>query len=482
MAHIRLQSFIPQQRNRACRRGVVALYAALTAVVLLAMTGFSVDMSRLYLQRAKAQRAADAAALAGAIQLMLGKTKSEADTAAQAIAAANGYDVAQGVAFSSIYPVAGTPNNYRVLLSRQEPLYFMPVIGLRTQTVAAPATASFTQPVQLSTSGLGNYGVEGGPVNLSLYGPYAAEENGDAYSPKYLDGVTAKYVSGARSGDPNPDYTPDGYYFFISVPRDYSTRAGNNGTTQVTVEIYDPDTHNKGNQVDADGDQRVDELRSSPFGNYPLATTTAYTLYYTNGTPDTSDDILIANASYGDDESTDLKWVQPNGFQFDLTDSRWAANAFNPDSFRINVRSTDGTSENGFLLRAGPPRASNAAFDSNNGTDITADGRIPLNFNQDGIVNIKLGYIPPGSTAFSIDKFDTDVGAQSITYSDGTLSYTGQLSANGQHLRDSYTLPAGYAGGTWTASYTAGRQDTSSWSMFYTGPSNGSPGSVHLVR
>jgi hypothetical protein len=448
--------------------------------MLLAMTGMAVDMSRLYLQRAKAQRAADAASLAGAMQLMNGKSKSEADTKAQEVAAANGYNTAQGASFNSIYPADNKAGWYRVTLSKQEPLYFMPILGLRNQLVAAPATAAFTttQPVSLSTVGTGVYGSESSILNLSLYGPYAAMENGDAYSPMYLDSVTARYVPGARSGDANPNYNPNGYDFFVRVPSNYSAINGNN--SQVNVEIFDPDTYNNGGNYALRG-VRVDEIRDSPFrGNHPLATTTQYSLYYTNGTTDTSDDILISQQSYAADSSTDMRWVQPSGFQFDINDSRWTGKAFDANSFRLNVRATDGTSENGFLLRAGPPRGRRDPFNSNNGTSIAAEGRMPINFNDSGTVTVKLGEIPANSTAFSVNKFDTDVGSRSITYSDGVNTYTGTLSANGQFLQDNFTLPPNYPGGQWTATYVAGRQDTSSWSMSYTGPTTTTPGSSSL--
>jgi Flp pilus assembly protein TadG len=482
----KIMSFSGKREGTSRRRGVVMVYVALCIVMLLAMTGMAVDMSRLYLQRAKAQRAADAAALAGAMTIMRGDFDSDsdakiaADEQAQKIAGDNGYSVANGATFSSVYPAQSKAGWYEVTLSKQEPLYFMPILGIRTQLVAAPATAAFTttQPVNLSAVGVGTYGSDSSILNLSLYGPYAAMENGDAFSPLYLDSVTAKYIAGAKSGDANPNYNPNGYDFYVNVPSSYSSTNG--GNTKVNVEIFDPDTYNNGGN-DALRNVRVDEIRDSPFrGSHPLATTTQYSLYYTNGTADPSDDILISQKSYGGDSSTDMKWVQPNGFQFDITDSRWADKAFDSNSFRLNVRSTDGTSENGFLLRAGPPRSGDSAFDDKNGTSITAEGRIPINFNDSGVVTVQLGEIPAGSSAFTVTKFDTDVGSKSITYSDGVNTYTGTLSDNGQFLTDSYTLPANYPGGKWTATYTAGRQDTSSWSMSYTGPTTGTPGSGSL--
>ena len=60
-----------------------------------------------------------------------------------------------------------------------------------------------------------------------------------------------------------------------------------------------------------------------------------------------------------------MKWVRPDGFSFDT-------NTYGTSDFRINVQTLDGSSENGFDLRAGPPRDPNLNFDKDNGTQMTA--------------------------------------------------------------------------------------------------------------
>jgi hypothetical protein len=469
-------------------------------MVLLGMAGIAVDLSRLYLQRAKAQRAADAAALAGAVRMAQGYDKTIADTAASQLATSNGYDIAQGASLTTIYPVPNNPNWYQVSVSKPEPLFFMGLFGFRIQQVGASATALYEQPVEIDiTGGNTSYGATG-RMNLSVYGAHAEKQNGDAYSPMWQDSYAAAFVPGSKKGDANPDYIPSGYDFTLNVPANYYSI---NSKTEVMVEIFDPDSYNKGGN-DANGTQRVDEIRAPLYSGYPTATTTVYTLYYTNGTADTSDDIEIESASYSNNSSTDMQWVHPNGFTFDLNDGRWRNNAYDPNAFRINVRGISGGSENGFSLRAGPPlptvtstrvrnrrteyyyddkwNSNPPAFNEDNGTSITAQGRIPINFNSSGTVQVKLGYVPAGATSFYVDKFDTDVGAQSVTYSDGKNTFTGVLTKNAQRLRDAYILPNNYKGGTWTATYAAGQQDTSSWSMYYSGPAVNKPGTVRLIR
>lgn len=456
--------------RNAHRRGVVVVYVALGLTVFLGIAGLVVDMGHLYHNRAKAQRAADAAALAGALQLAYSGTKVTADAAARNIAIQNGYNVnnTDKVTFNSIYPVPANSSWYHVSLSREEPLFFMAVFGFRSRWIGASATALFEQPVNLSISGNGTYGAQG-PMNLSVFGPWALHSNGDMYS-------TLKY----NDGTANDKYLPDGFDFHLKIPRNYATT---NESNWVSVEIFDPDTFNKKGNTEANGKDRVDEYRDSPFPDKERLTTTEYKLYYTKGTPQTSDDILIASRSYADDSTTDMKWVQPDGFVFDITDARWSGDqAFVENAFRINVRSTDGASENGFNLRAGPPRESGHDFDPDNGTDITGSGRLPINFNTSGTVTVQLGYVPATATQITVDKFDTDVGSKSITYTDGNISFTGKLTKNDEFLPDVLNLPDNYPGGSWEAVYTAGVQDTSSWSMRYAGPSLNRRGMVRLVE
>src|SRR6185437_15309114 len=53
-------------RNRKDERGVTMMVVAFTLVAILAMAALSIDVAELYVSRGEAQRAADAAALAGA--------------------------------------------------------------------------------------------------------------------------------------------------------------------------------------------------------------------------------------------------------------------------------------------------------------------------------------------------------------------------------------------------------------------------------
>jgi len=487
------------------RNGTVIVYVALALVVLLGAAGLSIDVGNLYLQRDKAQRAADAAALAGALQLMQLNGVDAANDAAHSIAAANGYDATKGATVKCSPQAEGNDAWYRVYVSKPAPVFFMAIFGWRYKTIGAPATATYRTAVNIDINGGGEYGANG-PVSLSLFGPDGRRANGDRYSTMYIDNNKPRGI--------NPYYDPAGYDFNLSIPKDY---ASVNGTSEIGVQIFDPDCYNVNSGQNAQAGVSVDEMRGFNGENVNSSskylTTTRYTLYDTKGTVSKDDDVQIAQASYGGDSKSDMAWVTPTGFKFDISKVTLKGDV---RDLRINVKSTSGSSENGFNLRAGPPLYSSGSivdvrekgvgentqykkivngketgnwlnknpFNSKNGTNITATGRIPMNFNADGQATITLGYVPAKAVQVTINKFDTDVGSNmSVTYNDGISTRTGKLSGNDEDAPpDVYDLGNDYPGGLWTATYKAGLGDTSVWDMSCVGSSLQTPGGVYLVK
>ncbi len=397
--------------------------------------------------------------------------------AAVTYAKANGYDLAKG---ATVTGVASPPDEkgvvhndwYKVTLSRPEPLFFGRIFGQSSNRVMATATAFHTPgtsyPSSMPVGGGGIYGIAGGPVNLSIFGPYGIYSYGDPYSTIYLnDGKT-----------PNPDCSPNGLNFDI----DLSKFTG----SEVEVEIYDPDCHNAGGDPNAAAGLRAGEIRTG----HPGATSNITTTQYTHkdggdGTPgDLSDDISLDTKSFGNDVLTDMKWNSV--FRFSKDPNRPTQNYY------LNAKTTDGSSENGFDLRAGPPHdpgLDDSQWNQQYGSQVpmTAGGRMPMNFNKDGQVEFALGYVPGEAETMFVKKFDTDVGGRNIVYkcSDGR-TFTGVTAGNGEWVTDAISLPEDYQGGLWTATYYASSQDTSSWAMTYSGPSIPSdpqtPRKIGLVR
>lgn len=463
------------------RRGVAFVYLGLSMVVLLGITGLVVDIGHLHMKEAQAMRAADAAALAGAMQL---PDEVAALTAARSYAEMNRYSNGQNGAVVTGTVDSADSSNYTVYVSKPEPLFFISIFnmvnpGFGTQrTVGASATARYTTPANVDIGiGGGDYGVNDPRVNLSVFGPYAEYQHGDPYSPIYY-----------QDGSLNAEHLEhDGYNFKLMVPADYVAR--NNNKSIVDVEIFDPDTYNKPGFT-ADGDNAVDEIRlpiySRPLQPTSIYTATRYRLYKVGSNGES--DQLVGDVTYQNDATTDMKWVKPDGFSFDV-------NTLGTGEYRVNVESIDGSSENGFNLRAGPPRDTDnnvqQPFNSDNGTSVTATGRIPINFNKGGPVTVELGQVPAAARggSLTIEKFDTDVGSQSVVYtSDPPASnqpsggWPGQLAPNGEWRKDNpIPLPADYTGGRWSARYEAGQQDTSLWRMSYDSPASGTPGNVRLI-
>lgn len=465
-------------RRQQRRRGVAIVYFALGIFVFIGAAALSVDIAILYQKKAAAQQAADAAALAGAYQFATFQATAGVPTYAHSMAhyyaQLNGYrdDLGQATV-TSTYPVPGKgSNNFQVRVTRAEPLFFAQIFKLRTVNVGATAVALYTTLAPMSINGGGQYGATNGPVNLSIYGPNAYYNNGDAYSPRYLpSGATNPLFQQA------PDGYGVGYDFTVNIPV---------GFGNVSFEIYDPDCYNAGNSSGGNpyvsAGVSIDELRTGPTGGGgganggTRATTTRYNLYYDNNTPfNPNDDVLVGSQSYGDTSTTDMKWNSVFNF---------SRSSYGAGNFRLNATTTAGSGENGFSLRV---NKQGQTFSSTNGTSISAQGHLPMNFNNGGTVGIVLGDVPTEAAGgqLEIAKFDTDVGSLSVVYTCTSLpgqTFNGVLSSDGTWKTDFITLPANYTQGTWTATYTAGANDTSVWEMSYSNSGPGRPGRIKLVQ
>ncbi len=438
--------------------------------VSIAMASLVIDVGFIQRERVRLQRACDAAALAGAKQLPY---ETVALLRARDLAMVNGYTHGQdGVTVTGLRNPDGMHSGwYQVEISTYISYYLAPIMGYNGNTMAMNATASYTSPLPLYISGSsGEYGTNG-IMNLSCFGPYAPFTYGDAYSVEWLN-----------DGSDNPYYDENGYDFMLDIMDDYFAK---NGTNEIRVQVFDPDTWNLGDAQNASANG-IDEIRSAPGGGHPQPTsrytTTQFEIFQPDSTPaDFTDDVLIASVTWepGDNWS-DMTWVTPTGWGFNLS-------TYGYGRYRINVMTTDGSSENGFNLRAGPPEACTDDEDDwywDNGTEITALGTLPINFNETGTVDVDLGYIPPEAAGFDVyvNKFDTDVGAKSVVYYDDYgNTWPGELSGNGTFKLDVLTIPAGYPGGRLYAEYQAGSQDTSSWQLYFDGQLDDGPAELRLV-
>ena len=449
----------------ARRRGVSLYLFVLAFPMMIGLLGIVIDLGNLYTKRAQAQRAADAAAIAGAMEGATG----DIDGKAQTYATLNGYqDGINGARVKVISTVSDNSTEVQVTVSRNEAVYFAPILeGFLQATGQSQTAAQFSRDVsaqgtaRIKTSlplGLGGiYGIADparSPVNNSIVGPYARYDFGDPFATKYLqDGVTA-----------NPRYTQtDGVQeYTLHITTDYL-----NKHSDVALQIFDPDCYGGASQYDEIWTPSAD-IPNPPPG--PNETTTVYEIVRPDGQ-------TIASATYGADPATEGQWVTPNGFSFTPTVA---------GDYKLRVRTSAGSSENGFQLRAGPSAGANLSDDEwnqtygdKNGTDqsnvalgIDAGKHLQLNFTQSGTVKFRLGYVPAqdAGNKISVSKFDVDVGSQSIVYTCDTLpgqTFPGVIPnpSNGTWSTDDISIPPGYEGGNWYAEYVAEKYDTSSWML-----------------
>jgi len=497
------------------RRGIAAIYTAALMIFMLMIASMVIDMGYLYRQRSECQRAADAAALAGAWQLAHFSAQADADKDARKYAGLpeNGSYVngVNGCIIRLDYPAGEVdangntildkdgkaitfPNWYRVTIWRPERTFFALASSSKSKyTISATSVALYETNAPLVINGLGTYGATNNSVNLCAFGPDARYDYGDCYS-------TTKLMN----GNLNPNYKPNGYDFLATVPK---------GTVNPEFDVMDPDCYDDIGQdsdfvngkIEYDQYRAPDGSTTATFNGVSTLDNTLYTVYDDNGTPNPNDDVALG-AIKCDGNSCTSKAGDPNAsgtwapyMTASAANSNWVpiwtdtrSSRSQPNSnYRINVKTLSGSSNNGYNLRCGPQLTGSQTFDPKNGTSISADGRICLNFFQSGTVDVTLGSIPTEAAGgnLTINKFDTDVTApgvpNNIYYTCSSIpgtNFPGTLAGNGAFAADVLSLPKTYTTGTWIAHYTAGHADTSCWNMSYSNSGPGSPGNIRLVR
>jgi Flp pilus assembly protein TadG len=134
------------------RRGIAVILTTLSMFVIVPMVGLGIDVSTLYIIRAKLYEAADAAALAGTRALSQGADggtqKSNAQTVAVRYFNANfpaGFWGASNIILASPAVNDATVPNYRTVsisATVQAPLYFLRILGPTTSTINVNSQAA----------------------------------------------------------------------------------------------------------------------------------------------------------------------------------------------------------------------------------------------------------------------------------------------------------------------------------------------------
>jgi hypothetical protein len=115
--------------------GQSLIMVALLMVAILGFAAIVIDVGMMSLTKADLQNAADAAALAGAMELP--DSSVQADTAAKSYAAGNGK-----TGDTTVVKVAADKKSVSVGINRTEPTFFGKLLGVEENVLSADATAS----------------------------------------------------------------------------------------------------------------------------------------------------------------------------------------------------------------------------------------------------------------------------------------------------------------------------------------------------
>ncbi len=296
--------------KRKRSRGQVLVMFAGGMIFFIGLMAIVIDVSWYWANTLRVQRAADAAALAGAVYLPGNVPNGK--TYALAEAKKNGYQDGLAVPGGTISVVptqdANDVRQLDVTVSAPVGTFFMRVFGINTITASRTAKAIYVQPVPMG-SPENYYGIyclttttdsncdastavkdASGVGTLASKGFWGAFQSsgdvhneGDAFTP-FNDTLNPGSNS---AGGTNPDFSPKGYDYAVEVPAD----GGN-------IYIYDPDFCVVGGGLGSGDHYNADDSRQfgGTAGKYTSVSST-YTLYDTQGTAFTTGDDTLVNSS-----------------------------------------------------------------------------------------------------------------------------------------------------------------------------------------
>src|SRR5436309_9120092 len=125
--------------------GYVLVTVALMLAVLIGFTGLAVDLGTMLSARTQMQRAADAAALAGAFSFVFAPSDDEAASAKARQIAMNNTVLGAPIVDSEVFPVPVAPDHpnrgaqMKVTIRRTLPTFFARILGFNELTVSSGA-------------------------------------------------------------------------------------------------------------------------------------------------------------------------------------------------------------------------------------------------------------------------------------------------------------------------------------------------------
>ena len=271
-------------------RGAVIVWLALTLSLLLGVAAFAIDVSYWQVTKNREQRAADAAALAGAVSFP--GNGSGANASAADIAGSNGFDVGSSVTAVPANGACALPTGnttvvcggagtqayqYKVTVAQRVNNYFGGIFGIPSTVVRASAEAEYLKPLSMG-SPANQFGNDPDnvtwPVNAgappqtypnfwaNIAGGSSVKAKGDAYAAGYCDIPT----DGCSGIGPNLNLDKKAAGYFYAV--DFTNAA------TVNLQAFDPAFVNVGDTC-TDGSSNLAgaaalaAVPSYPQGNSP---------------------------------------------------------------------------------------------------------------------------------------------------------------------------------------------------------------------
>lgn len=227
---------------------------SLLLAALMGMAGLVVDLGAWQVEASRIQQAADAAALAAVVRLPDGEAAATAR--AIEIARDNGFDDADPDVTVSVRVLGGETLEVTVT-DTDVAQYFTKVLrGDDPPTITRRSTAQYVQPVPLGSprNYLGtNQLLASGPnptsgdgienFYLAVSGECTRREYGDRITPIAMDNPSSPHSCDPAAGLPNPEHSPNGYVFTVTVPEAAAS-------TPVAIQMFDAPTCT--NTADAD--------------------------------------------------------------------------------------------------------------------------------------------------------------------------------------------------------------------------------------
>lgn len=230
--------FIARARRRGTpEQGFYMVWFAVTFIAVVSFAALAFEFNRWQQIATRAQKAADAAALAGAV-FMPENAGNKAFTTAQTIATENGFkNGTDGVVVSTA--VGRLPNQLRVTVTIDTKNPWGALVNYNNTTIVRTAVAEYQLPQNLG-SPQNSYGNDpdsaAAPPQFwgNVFGPGSTKAKGDAIESV---GTSANSTLCPTSTDNcasniNKDYDANGYFYGIDVP------AGTTGA--LNVQVFDP--------------------------------------------------------------------------------------------------------------------------------------------------------------------------------------------------------------------------------------------------